>query len=209
MPVELRERRAELLETVPPVRIGLGYVTGLKEEEAEVLAVERRRGGPYADVADLAVALRRRPRRSSGSPGPGRCEAMALVDGWATEAQRQLGRSGRHAAPASGRGGAGAGTGPAGAQLSLPLAAAAPELRALDAWERMVADYGSAGRDRRAPDRADAARPAQPWRGPPTWTPTRDGAPRGDRRPGGRPPAPGHRKGVVFMLLEDELGTST
>ena len=36
------------------VRVGLGYITGLKAEEALALVEERRRGGSYTDLADLA-----------------------------------------------------------------------------------------------------------------------------------------------------------
>jgi DNA polymerase III alpha subunit len=36
------------------VRIGLGYITGLREDEARALAAERERDGPYVDLADLA-----------------------------------------------------------------------------------------------------------------------------------------------------------
>src|SRR3954466_5382377 len=35
------------------VRVGLGYITGLREDEARALVAERERGGPYADLADL------------------------------------------------------------------------------------------------------------------------------------------------------------
>ncbi|HEY5943090.1 MAG TPA: DNA polymerase III subunit alpha, partial [Solirubrobacterales bacterium] len=35
------------------VRIGLGYVKGVREEEMEALAAERERGGPYTRLADL------------------------------------------------------------------------------------------------------------------------------------------------------------
>ncbi len=38
----------------PAVRIGLGYVKGIAEEEARALVAERERGGGYRDLADLA-----------------------------------------------------------------------------------------------------------------------------------------------------------
>ena len=38
----------------PPVRIGLGYIKGLGEDEARALVQERERGGAYSDLADLA-----------------------------------------------------------------------------------------------------------------------------------------------------------
>ena len=36
------------------VRIGLGYVKGVRAEEMESLVAERERGGAYCGVADLA-----------------------------------------------------------------------------------------------------------------------------------------------------------
>ena len=36
------------------MRIGLGYVKGVRKEEMEALAVERERGGPYRGIAELA-----------------------------------------------------------------------------------------------------------------------------------------------------------
>src|SRR5262249_1242769 len=37
------------------VRIGLGYVKGVREEEMEALVAERERGGPYTGIADIAT----------------------------------------------------------------------------------------------------------------------------------------------------------
>ena len=36
------------------MRIGLGYVKGVRKEEMETLVAERQRGGLYAGIADLA-----------------------------------------------------------------------------------------------------------------------------------------------------------
>ena len=38
----------------PPIRIGLGYVAEVAEVDAEAVLDERRRGGPYRDIRDLA-----------------------------------------------------------------------------------------------------------------------------------------------------------
>ncbi|HEX2467462.1 MAG TPA: error-prone DNA polymerase [Solirubrobacterales bacterium] len=110
------------------VRIGLGYVKGLAEEEVRVLVAERERGGPYADLGELA-----------SRSGMGRDGLMRLA--WAGacgEVRRdQLWRLGvtRGAERMRGR---------VHAQLSLPLGLPpAPELRPLDSWERIVADYES------------------------------------------------------------------
>ena len=37
------------------VRVGLGYVSGVRSEEVEAMAAERERGGPYESVSDLAA----------------------------------------------------------------------------------------------------------------------------------------------------------
>ena len=38
----------------PPVRIGLGYVAEVADVDAQAVVDERRRGGPYRSIADLA-----------------------------------------------------------------------------------------------------------------------------------------------------------
>jgi error-prone DNA polymerase len=120
------------------VRIGLGYVKGVAEEEAKALVAERERGGDYADLAQLAS------RSGMGRDGLERlawasaCRSLGIApddvrrrdDLWrlgvARGAERMRGR--KHA------------------QLSLPLPLSpAPELRPLDSWERIVADYASTG----------------------------------------------------------------
>jgi error-prone DNA polymerase len=52
------------------VRVGLGYVNGVRDDEAAALVAERERGGAYRDLADLAARSGRDAPRSSGSPGP-------------------------------------------------------------------------------------------------------------------------------------------
>jgi error-prone DNA polymerase len=120
------------------VRIGLGYVKGVAEEEARVLVAERERCGPYADLAELAS------RSGMGRNGlerlawAGACRSLGVAaddtlrrdDLWrlgiARGSERMRGRT--------------------QAQLSLPLPLSpAPELRPLDSWERIVADYASTG----------------------------------------------------------------
>jgi error-prone DNA polymerase len=198
------------------VRIGLGYITGLREEDARVVVDERERGGPYAALADLASR--------SGASG----EGLQLV-AWAGACERiggghdlrrredlwRLGvaRGGR-GMPALRRA-----TGEDGAtpskrggvpvQLSLPLPIpAAPSLRELDSWERLVADYASTGM-------AIAEHPMSLLR-PDLDESVSSSADLGTIRNDARVevagmvvarqrPATAH--GVVFLLLEDELGT--
>ncbi|HYP48104.1 MAG TPA: DNA polymerase III subunit alpha, partial [Thermoleophilaceae bacterium] len=121
------------------VRLGLGYVSGVREAEIRALAEH----GPYSSPADLAA------RSGAGSETLGKlawagaCDA--LVEGPPQLRRRQalwlLGVA-VPGEPLDAR--AGRGKGPV--QLSLPLEPHdGPELRALSAWERMLADYGSTG----------------------------------------------------------------
>ena len=117
------------------VRVGLGYVEGLREVDAEAVVRERERGGAYAEAGELAS------RSGIGRDG---LERLA----WASACDSLAGD------PSSTRREAlwelGAATGgrrvPAGTQLALPLEApVAPGLRPQTPWERLVADYASTG----------------------------------------------------------------
>jgi error-prone DNA polymerase len=109
------------------VRIGLGYVQGVKEEEVKALVAERDLHGTYRDAGDLAArsgAGRDTLERLAWS---GACDDLPR-----REALWQMGvvTPGRAV--------------PGGVQLSLPLSPPeAPALKALTAWERLLADYGS------------------------------------------------------------------
>jgi error-prone DNA polymerase len=177
------------------VRVGLGYVKGVKEEEMKALAVERDRGGPFTGIADLAS------RSGAGRDGLERLAWSGALDELASSTRR----------PALWRLGTAAGgrRGAAGTQLSLPLEPPrAPELPELGRWETVLADYASTGmtlgdhplallrgelgdRVLRAADLERAA----------------DG---GAVEVAGLVVArqrPATARGVVFMLLEDESGT--
>jgi error-prone DNA polymerase len=189
----------EAVEPAPVVRLGLGYVSGVRADEVQALVAARAVGGPFRSLADLAS------RAGAGRPAldklawAGACDALA--GGSSERARRtalwQLGV----AAPGE--------RGPAGTQLSLPLEVpAAPVLRPLAPWESMVADYATIGLTL----------------GPHPLALLRDGLPAGtvsigdlERLPheaqvrvGGLVVArqrPGTAKGIVFLLLEDEHGT--
>jgi error-prone DNA polymerase len=120
------------------VRIGLGYVKKIVANEVQGLVDERRRAGPYRDLADLAS------RSATGREGlerlawAGACESLGIRNGLALRRPElwQLGV----ARGARRRRGVDA------VQLALPLPLpAAPSLRELDSWQRIVADYGSTG----------------------------------------------------------------
>ncbi|MEA2220864.1 MAG: error-prone polymerase [Solirubrobacteraceae bacterium] len=180
------------------VRIGLGYVLGVRADEVAALVAAREAGGPFRSLADLAS------RAGAGRPAlerlawSGACDALAGGD--RRTALWQLGV----AAPGVGV------RGRAGVQLALALdLPAPPRLDPLPAWEAMVADYATTGLtasthpigllrarldDRRAVGIGELAR-------------LRHGDP---VRVGGLVVArqrPGTAKGILFLLLEDEHGT--
>jgi error-prone DNA polymerase len=109
------------------VRIGLGYVLGVREDEVRRLVEERERGRPYADAGDLAS------RSGVGSDTLERLAWAGACDNLPRrESLWQLGTA------APGRAASG------GIQLALPLELPdPPALRELTAWERLIADYGS------------------------------------------------------------------
>ena len=137
------------------VRVGLGYVKGVREEEMESLVAARERGGPYRGIADLAS------RSGAGRDGLERLAWAGALDAIAVAAERRGRRPPRGAL--AGRGRAPAATGcphGEGAQLALPLeppaaaAAGAPGRLGVDD-RRLPLDRDG---PRRAPDGADARR---------------------------------------------------
>jgi error-prone DNA polymerase len=177
------------------VRIGLGYVRGVREQEVSELAVARKEGGRFRDLSDLAA------RAGAGSPSlellawSGACDS--LVEGDRRVALWQLGVAtpGRDV--------------PGGTQLALPLdLPAPPQLHELSKWESMLADYSSTGLTTRS-------HPMALLRGrmPPGAVTSLDleTLPHAARvRVGGLVVArqrPGTANGIVFILLEDEHAT--
>jgi error-prone DNA polymerase len=117
------------------VRVGLRYIKGMPEVDAEALVAERGRRGPFRDLGELAarVALRRGTLEQLAWSGAcdgllgGRDRRVAL---W------QLGiAAAAEETPAD-----------AGTQLALPLELpATPRLRPLGRWQRLIADYSTSG----------------------------------------------------------------
>src|SRR4051794_11729335 len=182
------------------VRIGLGYITGLRADEAGALVDERGRGGRYESLADLAS------RSGMGSDG---LERVAWAGAWeATGGGHELRRR-QDLWQLGVANGAQRRAGDSPLQLSLPLSIpAAPTLRELDSWERLLADYSSTGI-------AIAEHPMALIR--PGLDERLVTSRELDRLENGsfvRVPGmvvarqrPATANGVVFMLLEDEVGT--
>ncbi|MEX2412595.1 MAG: error-prone DNA polymerase [Thermoleophilaceae bacterium] len=182
------------------VRIGLGYVNGVVEREARALVAERERGGEWRSVGDLAARSGAGADTLGKLARAGACDA--LVEGPAEERRRmalwQLGV----AAPA-------VSLGEVGDQLALPLEVGeGPELRAMTAWERLLADYGSTGVTLREHP-MELMRPALP-EGTISSAELERTASGAAVRVAGLTVArqrPATANGVTFMLLEDEHGT--
>jgi error-prone DNA polymerase len=183
----------------PAVRIGLGYVNGVRADEVAALVAARREGGPFRSLADLAS------RAGAGRPS---LEKLA----WAGACDRVIGvESGQARRAALWQLGVAAPGErvPEGTQLSLPLeVAAAPALRPLEAWDAMVADYASTGMTLGAHPLA-LLRPGLPA-GTVSCRDLGSLPHEAKVRIGGLVVArqrPGTAKGIVFLLLEDEFGT--
>jgi error-prone DNA polymerase len=178
------------------IRIGLGYVLGVRADEVAALVAAREEGGPFRSLEDLASRAGAGRASLERLAWSGACDALA---GDRRTALWQLGVA------APGRRADGSGV-----QLSLPLGLPAPpRLRAVGAWEEMLADYGTTGVSARThPLRL--LRPRLRERGMVTSAQLGD-LPHGARvRIGGLVIArqrPGTAKGIVFLLLEDAAGT--
>ncbi|HEX3806422.1 MAG TPA: error-prone DNA polymerase [Gaiellaceae bacterium] len=124
LPPQINRSEAECTIEDGAVRIGLGYVASVGEQDARELAA----GRPYVDVSDLA-------RRASAKQGA--LEAIVAAgacDEWGARRQLlwRLGVTARGETVGSGN-----------RQLALPLEPTAeiPELPAQTPWEEMLADY--------------------------------------------------------------------
>ena len=176
------------------VRLGLGYIKGVVAEEVRELVTERHRGGPFRDLGDLAART---------STGRGTLEQLAwsgACDGIAGGRRQALWQLGVAVTGEIAQ---------EGVQLALPVdLPATPDLRALDRWQRILADYATSGVS--AHDHAMAAlrarlhvpmlsTSAQLARMPHGCSVTVAGLVIARQRPG-------TAKGTMFLLFEDEWG---
>ncbi len=191
------------------VRVGLGYVNGVRAEEMEALVAERKRGGGYRKLADLAS------RSGAGREALEKLAWAGALEGIgvsAADAQRRggerRGRSRRGRRADLWRVGVAKSTRAGGGQLSLPLQVPeSPPLREPSEWDEVVADYASTGITL-GPHPMELMRPglgeglvlsAELER-------TSDGAAVEIAGMVVARQRPATAKGVVFMLLEDEVG---
>ena len=182
------------------MRIGLGYVNGVKEQEIRALVAERDEGGPWRSLGDLAARSGASAETLGKLAWAGACDALAEgpVEGRRRQALWQLGVAVPGVPVAEGT--------PAGAAARAARGAGAA--RAVG----VGADAGRLRLDGRDPARAPAAADASGA--------ARRPAPRARELERGRDgrrvrvaglviarQRPATAKGVTFMLLEDELGT--
>jgi len=178
------------------VRIGLGYVSGVSAASVRAILEERDIGGPFPSIEALAA------RCSASADALERIAWAGALDSLVTSGRREaLWRLGV-AAPGTAV--------PGGTQLALPVDAHdPPQLKSLTAWERLIADYGSTKVTLRE-------HPLGLMRaGLPEGTGT--SAELESARSGTHVQVagvvvarqrPATAKGVTFMLLEDEHGTT-
>jgi error-prone DNA polymerase len=180
------------------VRIGLGYIRGVRTDEVAELVAARERGGRFRSFSDLGSRAGSSASALELLAWSGACDCLA---GGSRSARRialwQLGvmTPGRRV--------------PGGTQLALPLdLPPPPRLRRLSEWESMLADYSTTGLTvashplallrARMPADTVTSRDLE----------TLDHASR--VKVGGLVVArqrPGTAAGIVFILLEDEFGT--
>jgi error-prone DNA polymerase len=195
---QLQERCRDA--ALPPfaVRVGLAYVASVGKEHAAALVAERGNRGQFLDVADLA---RRAPLSRDA------LEALVrggACDSFGSRRRDLLWQLGLVFRPQSVPG-----TGGQAKQLTLSLGPTTetPELPDLTRWERMLSDYRQTGLSVGVHP-LELLRPHLP---PATLTSEQlNDAPHGsDVAYAGLAIArqrPSTAKGIVFMLLEDELG---
>ena len=184
------------------VRMGLGYVNGVRESEIHALVEERARRG-WRSIEDLASRSGCSVDTLGKLAWAGACDC--LVDGPEESRRRQALWLLGVAAP-----GVPVGVGEkAGTQLALPLDLHdAPELRELGVWDRLLADYGSTGVTLKEHP-MELMRPDLPKRAVTSaqLAEIRDGSPVTIAGLVIARQRPATAKGVTFMLLEDERGT--
>jgi error-prone DNA polymerase len=184
------------------VRLGLGYIKDVRAAEVRALVAERERGGRFASLAELASRVGAGRATLEQLAWSGACDS--LVESALGEQARRREALWQLGVVATGEA-VGEDT-----QLALPLEpAAAPPLRPLTRWQRMIADYATSGVT--VGDHVMAAlRPrlrksglstsAQLARLPTGSAVTVAGLVIARQRPG-------TAKGTMFLLFEDELGT--
>jgi error-prone DNA polymerase len=191
------------------VRLGLGYIKDATSAEMRELVTEREQNGLFASLGELAGRIGARRRTLEQLAWSGACDAIAT--GAAAGDRRSVAETGRRTALWQ-LGIAATGTDATeGTQLALPLELpAAPRLRPLGRWQRLIADYATSGVT--VGDHAMAilrerlevpllVTSAQLARLPSGGAVAMAGLVIARQRPG-------TARGTMFLLFEDEFGTA-
>ncbi|HEY3970152.1 MAG TPA: error-prone DNA polymerase, partial [Solirubrobacteraceae bacterium] len=190
------------------VRLGLGYVKGVVADEVRELIAERERGGQFCDLADFAARAATRRGTLEQLAWAGACNSLADAGGVAQRSHSPDARR-RLALWQLGIASPGEAVGDA-VQLALPMELPeAPNLRSLDRWQQVLADYATSGVT--VNDHVMAvlrprlsipmlATSAQLSRMPHGCSVAVAGMTIARQRPG-------TAKGTMFLLFEDEWGT--
>jgi error-prone DNA polymerase len=184
------------------VRLGLGYIKDVRAAEVRALVAERERGGRFASLAELASRVGAGRVTLEQLAWAGACDSLlAPAPGEPARRREALWQLGLLAIGEA----VGDGT-----QLALPLQpAAAPRLRPLSRWQRLIADYATSGVTvgdhvmaalRPRLQQSGLSTSAQLVRLPTGSVVTVAGLVIARQRPG-------TAKGTMFLLFEDELGT--
>ncbi|HEY4894467.1 MAG TPA: error-prone DNA polymerase [Solirubrobacteraceae bacterium] len=117
------------------VRLGLGYIKDMVATEVTALVAERRRGGSFTSLADLAARAGVRRLTLEQLAWAGACDGLlAGMDRRTALWQMGLVPAAEHQESTR------------STQLALPLESAqAPRLRPLGRWQRLIADYSTSG----------------------------------------------------------------
>jgi len=122
------------------VRMGLGYVAGVRGDDVRGIVAERARGGAFSSVADLAARCSAQRDALERLAWAGACDLLVEEEG---EGRAPAAGARRRALWALGVAAPGVAV-RGGTQLALPLELGeGPELREMTPWERLLADYGS------------------------------------------------------------------
>ncbi len=193
----------------PPVRIGLGYVAEAAEVDAQAVIDERRRGGSYRSISDLAGRSGAGAAALQRFAWAGACDGLVQVGAGRASSPADPDEELRRPALWQAGGSAHAARTDDGAQLALPLdGSPTPPLPQLGPWERIVADYRTTGMTlgKHPMELLRVSLPSEVLSSE-DLDRTRDGA---RVEVAGMVVArqrPSTANGVVFMLLEDERGT--
>jgi error-prone DNA polymerase len=191
------------------VRLGLGYIKDVTSVEMRELVAEREQNGLFASLGELAGRIGARRRTLEQLAWSGACDEIAT--GAAAGDRRSVAETGRRTALWQ-LGIAATGTGATeGTQLALPLdLPAAPRLRSLGRWQRLIADYATSGVTvgdhamailRERLDVPMLVTSAQLARLPSGGAVAMAGLVIARQRPG-------TARGTMFLLFEDEFGTT-